>query len=421
VNNPSTSSSNASVPTLGDLNTDVGFILTGSSFSFLGASDQLRRVATRVLTNGEISQFPSPCGSNCTYNITFIGPAYNCIRLEPSSIVPNLSQSNGDDIDLGLPLSSGLTSFYAVELLDNMTTQGLWVAYGDVANETIHCQLYNATYTTQVQFKDNIGVLNTTVQRDQQLNISAIHDGYSNLSTFHLQTMEEAAPNSTNETWRYANMVSIHRAIVEILEGSVEKASALGGWLYHNTLIGVANFISVGPGAFTFQSPQENFTWVLEDLMVNTTLSCLSFLQRSSLSQLDWSYNFTQPAKYIDAIATVTTYPATYSYDAVVLWEAYGIAILVSAICIGIGGYMLWDNGVDADMSFSQVLVTTRNRSLDQVCAGANLGGDQITEELKDTQLRFGMLQTGEPHPCFGLDGEVTPLRTRGGGLVRRV
>jgi hypothetical protein len=33
-------------------------------------------------------------------------------------------------------------------------------------------------------------------------------------------------------------MVSMHRAIVEILEGSVERASALGGFLFHNTLIG---------------------------------------------------------------------------------------------------------------------------------------------------------------------------------------
>ena len=216
-------------------------------------------------------------------------------------------------------------------------------------------------------------------------------------------------------------MVSMHRAIVEILEGSVEQASALGGFIFHNTMIGVANFITVGPGAFTFQSPKENYTTVLETLLINTTLSCFSFLQRESVQSLNWPPSFKQPAQYTNTIATVITYPATYSYSSTVLWEAYGVAILVSAICIGIGAYMLWDNGVDADMSFSQVLVTTRNRSLDQICAGANLGGDQITEELKDTQLRFGMLQMGDsPHPCFGLEGEVTPLRNRGGGLIGR-
>ena len=83
---------------------------------------------------------------------------------------------------------------------------------------------------------------------------------------------------------------------------------------------------------------------------------------------------------------------------------------------------MLWDNGVDADLSFSQVLVSTRNKSLDRVCMGTNLGGDQITEGLKDTQLRFGMLLTGEsPYACFGLGDEITQLRNRRGGLIRRV
>jgi hypothetical protein len=78
-----------------------------------------------------------------------------------------------------------------------------------------------------------------------------------------------------------------------------------------------------------------------------------------------WPLSFKQPAQYTNAIATVITYPATYSYSTAVLWEAYGVAIFVSAMCIVVGAYMLWDNGVNADMSFSQVLVTTRNRSLD--------------------------------------------------------
>jgi hypothetical protein len=216
VNDPSTTLSNSSVPVLSALDNDVGFVRTGSAWSYLGSSDQLRRVAARVLTNGEISPFPSPCGSNCTYNITFLGLAYKCIRLAPSATLPNLTNTT-DEINTSLSPSSGLVTFYAAELSGNLTVQGLWVAYGSMPNMTIQCT-------------------------------------------------------------------------------------------------------------------------------------------------------------------------------------------------------------VDADMSFSQVLVATRNPSLDQICVGANLGGDQITEELKDSQLRFGMLLTGEsPHPCFGLEGEINQLRNRGGGLVMSV
>jgi hypothetical protein len=239
VNDPSTTLSNSSVPVLSALDNDVGFVRTGSAWSYLGSSDQLRRVAARVLTNGEISPFPSPCGSNCTYNITFLGPAYKCIRLAPSATLPNLTNTT-DEINTSLSPSSGLVTFDAAELSGNLTVQGLWVAYGSMPNMTIQCTLYNATYTTEVQFRNNIGVLSTSLKYHAQLDTSAIHDGTTNLSTDALHSLSETQPNSTQyaQQWKYSNMISMHRAIVEILEGSVERASALGGFIFHNTLIG---------------------------------------------------------------------------------------------------------------------------------------------------------------------------------------
>jgi hypothetical protein len=62
---------------------------------------------------------------------------------------------------------------------------------------------------------------------------------------------------------------------------------------------------------------------------------------------------------------------------------------------------------VDAGMEFSQVLATTRNPTLDKICAGAEMGGDRISDELKITQLRFGILQTGKQHPCLGSEDKI--------------
>jgi hypothetical protein len=214
VNNPL---SNVSVPILSAMDNDVGFVRTGSAWSYLGSSDQLHRVAARVLMNGEISPFPWPSGSNCTYNVvTFIGPAYNCIHLDPSTTLPNLT------------LSSGLVSFYSVELLGNMTTQGCVRArskHHPLYFESIH----NATYKTQIEFKNNIGVLTTDVERhEQQLDKVAIHGRPSDLSTSSLHSLSQTQPNSSEYTQqcKYSNMVFMHRVIVEILEGSIERASA---------------------------------------------------------------------------------------------------------------------------------------------------------------------------------------------------
>jgi hypothetical protein len=64
-------------------------------------------------------------------------------------------------------------------------------------------------------------------------------------------------------------------------------------------------------------------------------------------------------------------------------------------------------------MEFSQVLAATRNPTLDKICAGAEMGGDQISDELKIMQLRFGILRTGEHHPCFGTGDKIIPLKSK--------
>lgn len=61
-----TSQQNRPVPVIGALDSDVGFVSIGTVGSYLGAAQQLRRVATRVLTSGGIINWPSPCGNNCT-------------------------------------------------------------------------------------------------------------------------------------------------------------------------------------------------------------------------------------------------------------------------------------------------------------------------------------------------------------------
>jgi hypothetical protein len=407
---------------MNNLDQDVGYVELGTSSIYLGATDQLRRIAARILTGGELLAFPSPCGSNCTYNISFVGPAYDCVQFDPLSTLPNFTdpQLNTPWTENPYPNPTQIDIpfyFYAIELLGNASTQGLWIVNGDPAeNYTIHCTLHNATYNTNVNFTSNLAVLTTDVVPHEQLNTSQVYLGYS--------LMEEAIEtNATNasliecQTWSLLNLFSINEAIVQLLTGIVELESAAGGFVETGTSIGISSFVDTSP--FNFSLPFTIMPRILEELLVNTTLSFTAFLQRPAIHQI--SPNAEQPVIYTSVPATVITYPPRYSYNRTVLWEAYATAIGVSAICILIGAYMLWDNGIAADMSFAQVLVTTRNRTLDKVCAGANLGGELISDELKETQLRFGMLQSGEqPHPCFGLESEIVPLKGKGATMFRQ-
>ena len=55
-----------------------------------------------------------------------------------------------------------------------------------------------------------------------------------------------------------------------------------------------------------------------------------------------------------------------------------------------------------------------RNRTLGSICVGAEMGGEQIPDELKITQLRFGMSQSEQPHPCFGIEDQINPPKVEG-------
>jgi hypothetical protein len=83
---------NTQVPVISTLDNYVGFFRIGASDTYNGPSSQLVRIAGRVLTTGEIIPWPSPCGVNCTYNVSFTGPAWDCLEIDPRTYsVPNLT------------------------------------------------------------------------------------------------------------------------------------------------------------------------------------------------------------------------------------------------------------------------------------------------------------------------------------------
>ena len=108
--------------------------------------------------------------------------------------------------------------------------------------------------------------------------------------------------------------------------------------------------------------------------------------------------------------AMITTFPTEYLYLSQRLWTIYGISLRIVLAAVISGGVMFAVNGIDADLSFSQVLVTTRNETLDRLSRGCNLGGWTISHELMKTKVRFGEVMAEDPemsdvgHASFGLE-----------------
>jgi len=70
---------------------------------------------------------------------------------------------------------------------------------------------------------------------------------------------------------------------------------------------------------------------------------------------------------------------------------------------------MMYKSGLAGQLSFSQVLVTTRNPTLDKISNGAEMGGKYITDRVKTVRVRYGkILGTGKMG--FGVKGSLNDI-----------
>jgi hypothetical protein len=371
-----------------------------------------------IFTGGEVIPWSSPCGPNCTYEITFDGPAYNCtdtIEPNPPDITPN-----GNVLYLTAPGMVDLPSGASYSNLSTATrfSDGVWIRRNlwDGVIHTTHCKLYAATYNLNVTYLENI-------QLTLRPNITLHDQIYSSifLDLTNIQTGSFRANSSLlNHTQSLVNFYAIEQAIEGLLEGYLSKSQMAAGFNINGTAqIQLWKAVDYGNPPSLLSYP-DAFSQTVQDLLTNTTLSLIQFAQNPlPPSNVALGGVAANPARNISAIATITTYPTLYSYSARTLWEIYGVALGVVAVCMVFGWYMLFVNGVNSDMSFSQILVTTRNPSLDRICAGAGFGGETISKGVLKTRLRYGELvnglhQEGGSHAAFGLEDEVTLLKKGG-------
>jgi len=293
-----------------------------------------------------------------------------------------------------------------------LSTQGLWIrAAGVSSNRTFHCSVYEATYDVNVTYSNNLATIETNVTRQNQIPYSVIKN-YDEIS----YPSDATAGSDPKSLWPPLNMLAIEDSVAGLIAGAVSISSTLGGFHFMNTLLGMSDLVEFEPFKLTIP---DDLPARLEELLVNTTLSLAFFLQRPPVPQIVGENSTSPPIIHANVLATVTTYPAQYAYSARTLWLPYGIAAIATCLCIVIGFLMLTRNGVDSDMSFSQLLVTTRNSTLDSLAEGACLGGGSISTQLRKRKLRYGEIRPrafneyeadAKTHAGFGIVEEIGPL-----------
>ena len=291
------------------------------------------------------------------------------------------------------------------EWADEDTPISVWIFYNpgnNTFNNTMRCTLYNATYTTNVSYVNNIQYIQNNLE--PQVQSIALP---SQLIVYELEAPIESNLTLTHTLQEIQNLWALHEALCGTLTGWIgvtPESDGLG--MITNVNSGITNWAGVANWSSETIILPDNLPSKVEQLAVNFTISLIDMQNYPYEPSVMKQNNITsQPIVQTFVPATITSYPAVYAYSRVALWQIYGPALSFTLICVILGGFMLYSNGVAGAMSFSQVLVTTRNPTLDRISQGAGRGGKYITDRVQKVKVRYGRLDGTEFG--FGTEDEI--------------
>jgi hypothetical protein len=262
--------------------------------------------------------------------------------------------------------------------------------------QNVLCTPYSATYSVGIKFTDQRPAFDI-----QSLKLlSPIDESVS-------EGPYSAAGQGGFDAWPSRALV---QGLYDVLLGWIAYTSIIPTILITNTTITGTRLASTVIPA----NRSDNLDWrwrvifeadlasAIEGLSHNLTLSLLSISNMTALVE-----------------AESTTTRLVYAYTRMALVLSYSIAVAATLFCLVIGLVALWRNGIASDVSFSRVLVTTRNPTLDNISRGSCLGGDPYPRHLRKTKLKFGELWSSRDddarvlvaHAGFGTEREVVQLK----------
>lgn len=376
-----------------------GGMVSEPSYHFRGPSPITKYLLAQVAYGGDILLFASPCGYNCSYSIEFAGPTLKCDKENAPDDLNTLNykailepvDSNSADGQMGL--ANRLRVISGKEPAPDSGSSKV-----DVQN--ILCTPYNATYKVDIIFVN----------------------GYP---SFSLKSLELQSPlDESKKDWSYANSADSVKpygmaeafenwAAMSLIQGIYNVF--LGEILYdsNNDINSENTTITSTKLAVVWPDPATNSMYMklgldfasdlhlgIEQLAQNVTMSLFAFSSHTTIVTTETTYMF-----------------IVFQYARRTLIVTYLVAGVAALLCVFVGMVALWQNGVASDITFSRVLVTTRNPTLDHLSHGAWLGGLPFPRDLLKTKLRFGGLKIVDKvgdvsnHPGLGTADEVVPLR----------
>ncbi|KAG8722225.1 hypothetical protein FRC09_006607 [Ceratobasidium sp. 395] len=348
------STADCTVPSVNLSNgTDGGNIrYPSASGTYTGPAPMTQRFAVQSLITGTFNQFPYTAGlsmgANTSYMLSFDAPTLRCSGNNGTQ--PNLSPNT---------YWSGIRTMMhdSVSGQDIPTLQIQYVSAPTGPN-ALTCVPYLANYGVLVTY-------NSTAQSIALLNLT--------MTTTAGRPTGGSAIQLTDSNAVTTGAAALVDAVFNTLVGNLTRDQN-GNMMATSSNVALASFVQVSnQSTYTFQSVSDS----IEQLMRDVSLSTMGL----RLAQ-------------IQTTCTTVDRVNIYVYDQGVLISSYLAVVAVALAAVAVGLHALKRNGHSGDTSFSGVLLSTRNPTLDRACDGGR-------EKLLTLRVKLGRLySTGRP--AFG-------------------
>lgn len=324
------------------------------------------------------------CQGNCTYTLKFLGPSINCTERTASTW--NKLNSTAAEWMRG-------TYFRVLQIEDSYQLRIGWIpalskTITNPEPRVVNCRNTVARYTVR------------QVVQDYHFREPVI------------ENVETTQFSITDEMLEFPNTMYLpNRALffplAQILVGNLTSHSPVESTsVLHTTL-------------FTTSS----------DIPFNLDEAIVAMAQKMVVSLLSIDSPGTKSDPLLRDAALekndcmTTKHVNLYDYAAWRLVIVYAISVAIALLMAVMGFVALGRNGMTGNTSFSSILRTTRNPTLDRLMAGGCFGGGPMSPELSELRLRFGevgLVGTGTRdgerirHLALGIEGEVFDIEKGG-------
>lgn len=352
-------------------------------------STTARYVVDFTAQSGQQFGWPSPCGPNCTYEISFAAPAWQCNttnKTDGPDTHWNENWFNGYGDGWNYSASDPETSLEYSPIYQadySSDTSQFWVGATDsvdldyspnmTVKEFLNLHLYVCDVVTMTYN------LRVTYINHQQIN-EIVDLSYKDKVEIS-QRIWDGDLDGPVKNAAVLGVVSIYSSLISLLSGYIIRDPQEG--LFANTSIGsISSLVHLYNGSMA--SGQEDP--YLPDLDIGPLLEKLS--QNISISLL--SQPKLDTTSTTEAACTTRETLTVWNFHPVPLVAAYVCAVSAATMSLVTGGLALVATGVARDRSFSSIVRSTRHRDLDVFCDyDEGKAALPLAPELRKRRFRF--------------------------------